>query len=180
MTNFLIWAAKFKMQLIAGAAVLVALVIAVGAAHQIGYNKGLNVSEVEINRYKGAVAILAERLVKEQGKVTTKIQTEYLDRVVERQRIVYVNRDVIVDRVPEQFVLSQGWVYAHDQAALGREIDPDIAANAFPSDFSDRTVLQLVADNYGKVCLANADQLESLQTWIRGQQKANEEVNSNR
>lgn len=178
--NLLTQAAKYKVQLIMAGAALAVLAIAFGATYNIAYNKGLNVSEVEITRYEGQVNDLRGQLTAAQGKVTTVIQTEYLDRVVERERIVYRNRDVIVNQVPEQYILSQGWVYAHDQSALGRPIEPEIAANAFPSGITDKEAVSLVADNYGNVCRANADQLTSLQNWIREQEKVNEEVNSDR
>jgi hypothetical protein len=178
--NLLSKVAQYKTQLIVAGAVLAALAIAIGSTYYIAYNKGLNVSKVEIAQYQGKVEKLGRDLVTAQGKVNTVIQTQYLDRVVERERIVYRNRDVIVTQVPEQYILSQGWVYAHDQAALGRTIDPTIAANAMPSGVTDRSALNLVADNYGTVCRANTDQLTALQSWIRQQKEANEEVNSDR
>lgn len=178
--NLLTKMAQYKAQLIMAGVAVAALAIAIGATYQIAYNKGLNVSKVEIAQYQGKVEKLGKELITAQGKVTTVIQTEYLDRVVERDRIVYKNRDIIVTQVPEQYTLSQGWVYAHDEAALGRQIDPTMAANTNPSGITDRAALNLVADNYGNVCRANADQLTSLQAWIRQQKEANEQVNSDR
>jgi hypothetical protein len=178
--NLLETAAKFRVQLIMAGAAVAVLAIAFGATYNVAYNKGLNVSKVAIESYQGQVNELRGKLTKAQGRVTTVIQTEYLDRVVERERIVYQNRDVIVTQVPEQYILSQGWIYAHNQAANGQEINPSLASNTLPSTITDRIALNLVADNYGNVCRANADQLTSLQAWIRQQKEVNEEVNSNR
>ncbi len=172
--------AQYKTKLIVAGAVLAALAIAVSSTYYVAYNKGLNVSKVEITQYEGQVQGLRAELTAAQGKVTTEIQTVYLDRVVERERIVYRNRDVIITQVPEQYILSRGWVYAHDQAALGRPIDSGIAANTEPSEVTDRSALNLVADNYGTVCRANTDQLTALQSWINQQREAYEETISNR
>lgn len=172
--------AQYKAQLIMAGAAIAVLAIAFGATYHIAYNKGLNVSKVEIQRYEGAVAILAKRLAEKQTTVTTRIQTEYLDRVVYRERIIYRNEGTIITQVPEQYTLSRGWVYAHDQSASNALIDPVLAADANPSHTTDKVALQLIADNYGNVCRANTDQLISLQSWVRQQEAANEEVNSDR
>jgi hypothetical protein len=173
-------AVKFRTQLMVAGAALAVLAIAFGATYNIAYNKGLNVSQVQIAEYQGKVQKLNSDLKAAQGKVTTRIQTQYLDRVVERERIVYRNRDVIVTQVPEQYILSQGWVDAHDASARGKMLEPEIAANAFPSGYSDREILEIVTSNYGEVCRANADQLTALQTWVTEQRKVNEETISNR
>jgi hypothetical protein len=178
--NLLETAAKFRVQLIMAGAAVAVLAVAFGATYHIAYNKGLNVSKVAIERYQGQVSDLRDKLTKAQGKVTTQIQTEYMDRVVYRDRIIYRNEGTIITQVPEQYTLSRGWVYAHDQSARNALIDPALAADATPSTTTDKIALQLVADNYGNVCRANTDQLISLQSWIRQQEAANEEVNSDR
>lgn len=180
MNNLLAKIAMYRTQLMVAGAALAVLAIAFGATYNIAYNKGLNVSEVKISEYEGKVQKLNADLLTAQATVTTKIQTEYLDRVVERERIVYRNREVIITQVPEQYILSQGWVDAHDATVRNEELEPEIAANAFPSGYTDREVLQVIARNYGEVCRANADQLTALQAWITEQRKVNEEAIANR
>jgi hypothetical protein len=178
--NLLAKAAEFRTQLIIGGIALTAVAVAFAATYNIAYNKGLNVSEVEIAEYQGKVEKLSNRLKEAQGRVTTRIQTQYLDRVVERERIVYRNRDVVVTQVPEQYILSQGWVDAHDASVRNTVLEPEVAANAFPSGYTDRDVLEVITRNYGQVCLANADQLTALQSWVTEQRKVNEEAIANR
>ena len=178
--NLLETAVKFRTQLIMAGAAVAVLAVAFGATYNIAYNKGLNVSQVQIAEYEGKVQKLNADLKTAQSNVTTRIQTEYIDRVVERERIVYRNREVIVTQVPEQYILSQGWVDAHDATVRNEELEPEIAANAFPSGYTDREVLQVIARNYGQVCLANADQLTALQRWVTEQGKVNEETIANR
>ena len=178
--NLLETAAKFRDQLIMAGAAVAVLAVAFGATYNIAYNKGLNVSKVEIAEYQGKVQKLNADLLTARNSVTTRIQTEYLDRVVERERIVYRNRDIIVTQVPEQYILSQGWVDAHDASVRNETLEPEIAANAFPSGYTDRDVLEVISRNYGQVCLANADQLTALQRWVTEQGKVNEEAIANR
>jgi hypothetical protein len=173
-------AAEFRTQLIIAGVATAALAIAFGATYNIAYNNGLNVSKVEIVAYEGKVEKLNAALKDAQSRATTRIQTQYLDRVVERERIVYRNRDVIVTQVPEQYILSQGWVDAHDASVRNTAIEPEIAANAFPSGYTDRDILEVITRNYGQVCLANADQLTALQSWVTEQRKVNEEAIANR
>lgn len=171
--------ASIKWWLIGGAALIAVASVGAFTIHNNAYNKGLAVSALEISQYETKVRDLGLQLTEAQGKVTTVIQTEYLDRVVERERIVYRNRDIIIDRVPEQYILSQGWVYAHDESARGNEIDPDFAANAFPSGVSDVEALNLVTGNYA-VCAANSDQLAALQRWLTEQKRIHDETIANR
>jgi len=167
--------AGFKYQLIAGGVAL-ALIAGLGfTISTVAYNKGLNVSKVEIQKYEGKVKDLNTKLVIEQGKITTKIVTQYVDRYIEREKVIYKNRDVIVSSVPEQFTFSKGWIYAHNQSALDKDIDPKLAANAESSGVTDRSGLSIISDNNG-ICNQNADQLEALQEWIRQNEKATNSI----
>jgi hypothetical protein len=167
---------KFK---ILGALAAVGVLISVGIAiDRIAYNKGLNVSALEIAKYQTAILSLDGKLKEAQSKVNTRIEYKYLTDTVERTRIQYVNRDVIIDRVPEQYALSVGWVYAHNQAALGLEINPMLASDAAPSIITDRIAIEKISSNYIAVCQANEEKLTALQTWVRETKEAADEVNS--
>lgn len=153
-----------KWWLIGGAVAITVAAIGVGVIYNKGYDSGLAVSQTKIAQYEVRVRELNNKLLDADSKVTTEVVTEYLDRYINRDRIVYVNRDIIVDRVPEQYQLSAGWVYAHDQAAQSLQIDAQTASNPTPSEVSDTEALTVVADNYGQ-CNAVADQLIALQEW---------------
>ncbi len=168
--------AKYK--IIAGVAVAAALAFAGGALYQIGLNKGKTESKIAILEYEKKSADLQKRLDEAAGKVTTKIVTEYVDRVVTRERIVYRNNDIIVEVVPETFNLTKGWIYAYNQTLLGKEIDPKIALNPEESKVTDRQGLTVIANN-NAICVANADQLSALQAWIKGTEEARNETNAN-
>lgn len=176
--NFGAWWAKWKLRLIAGVAILVALAIAVFAAHHIGYTKGKNLSKVEVERYQTEKAQLQTRLIQAQSKVNEVVITEYKDRIIYQDRVVYKNRDVIREVIvnrPGQQTVSEGFIYAHNQAALGRPIDPEQASNPEPSGVTDSEVLETVSDNYdiGQRAIIK---LESLQRWVRDTWEVKDEV----
>ena len=170
--------AAYKVWIIGALAAVGVLIAAYIAVDRIAYNRGLQKSETVISAFQLKVEKLNAEVNAAQGKVTERIVTEYLTNTVERERIVYRNRDVIVTQVPEQFILSQGWVYAHDQSALGEAIDPDIARNAFPSSTADVEALTVVSANYAR-CEANLAQLTALQQWTREIREVTDEVVDN-
>jgi hypothetical protein len=170
--------AGYKLQIIGTLAAAGVLIAAGIAVDRIAYNRGLNKSEVVISQFQTKVAKLNADLIIARNTVTERVVTEYLTNTIERERIVYRNRDVIITQVPEQFILSQGWVYAHDQSAKSEEIDPDIARNAFPSGTADVEALAVVSANYA-ICAANLAQLTALQQWTREIQEASYEVVDN-
>lgn len=166
--------ATWKLRLIAGAAVLLALAIAIYASHTVGYNKGKNLSRVEIQRYEKELAQAQAKIVTRIVRGDTKVVTQYRDRVQYEDRIVYVNRDIIrtqvVDR-PLNMTVSNGWIHAHNKSALAEPIDPSTAADSTASGIPDTQVLLGVTDNYA---IANQciTRLQSLQALIKEREKA--------
>lgn len=156
---------------------IVALFAAIiGSTAYVSYNKGLNVSKVEIAKYEGKIQKLNSELKTAQGKVDVRVVTEYKDRVSYVDRVVYQTRDVIRDNVPEQFTLSKGWVYAYNQSIAGLPVDPVLAADKTPSSISEmRALADTIAPNNG-VYLANKAQLDSLQKWIKDTEAARAQV----
>lgn len=163
------WWATWKIKIIAGVAILAALAIAIFAAHTIGYNKGKNISKVEIASYEGKVKKLEAELTKRQTTTDIKYVTKYITDTQYIDRIVYQNRDVIRTEVvsrPVQYTVTQGFLYAHNQSALGLPIDPVLARNATPSQLDDPSLLIGIAENYG-ICRTNKANLEALQKWAK-------------
>jgi len=159
-----------------------ALSLVIGGAYFIGhsaYQRGLNVSKVAISEYETKLTELDKQLILARANVTTKFQTQYVDRVLERERIVYRNRETIVTQVPEQYNLSEGWVHAHNSASQARPITPELASNPEPSRYTDKQALEVVTANYA-ICKANEEQLTALQNWYRAQQEATNEIINNR
>ncbi|NBR25047.1 MAG: hypothetical protein EBU08_14990 [Micrococcales bacterium] len=72
--------------------------------------------------------------------------------------------------VPVQFNLSNSWVLAHDSFVQDRDAPTTGTLDASPSEFTDVEGLKRVIGNYA-ICKQTAEQLKSLQDWIRTSQK---------
>ena len=146
---------------------MLVLAAIIGSTATVSYQRGLNVSKVEIQKYQTKVAQLQSKLDQKQGTTDVKIVTEYKDRVAYVDRVVYKTRDVIRDNVVPQFKLSKGWIYSYNQSVQGLEVDPVLAANGSAASVSDVDALaDTIVPNNG-VCLANKAQLDKLQQWVR-------------
>lgn len=150
--------------------VLIAFVFAIFASYQTGLNRGISLADAEIKSYEARVKELQNEVKEAQGKVSIKVEKEYIDRVVTRERIVYRNNDIIVEVVPETFELSRGWVHSYNQTVQGKPVDPEAAGDPTSSGVTDAAGLQTIAQN-NAICLANTDKLIALQNWNRQQQE---------
>lgn len=144
-------------------AILIALL---GSTYFVAYQKGVNVAAAQISRYELASQRLQNSIQNRQTKTDVKIVTEYKDRVAYVDRVVYKTRTIVEQSVPEQFKLSNGWIYVYNQSVAGNEPRADLASDAAASSFTDKVALQRISENNG-ICLANKAQLDSLQQWIR-------------
>lgn len=118
-------------------------------------------------------------LENKQTEVTTKVVTEYVDRVKTVKQKEYVYVEQAKNGVPQQSIMSTGWVYLHDSSARGKDADATRASDAAPSSIGDNQALAVVVTNYSR-CIQQAHQLESLQNWISEQKKAIDESNEKR
>lgn len=123
---------------------------------RIYYAKGVNVSKVAVEKYQKQVLDLQLKVNKASGEVATKVVTQYRDRIIQNDKIVYKNGQVITKYVPnptdptgKMINVPAGWVYAHDQAAKGLEIDPAKASVTTPTTVTYSQALQIVSENYG-------------------------------
>ena len=106
-----------------------------------------------------------------QGKVTTKVETKYVDRI----KTIREKGDVIVREVPvyvpaDSCDLPGGFRVLHDAASQGIVPDPADIPDAAPVPAQEAA--GTVAGNYS-TCLQNAEQLTGLQEWVREQQRLN-------
>ncbi len=171
--------ATWKLKIIAGVAILAALAIAIYAAHNVGYTKGKNISESVIATYEIKLAELKSDAIMAQAKVDTVVVTQYKDRLLYQDRIVTKNRDIIVTKIvdrPIEQSVTKGWIYAHNQSALGFAIDPNKAADDSVSLINDSTILDVVAQNYA-IDQRNVAKLESLQKWVKDTADAAKKIN---
>lgn len=162
------WAgiASIKWWLIGGLMLLIILAIGASAIYYVAYNKGENKADVEITDYQRKIQELNNRELQKEIQVRDRVIKEYHTKEIIRTRVQVVNQGVIRDRVPEQYRLSRGWVYAHDQSAQGKVIDPSRASNPTPSETSDKGALQVIDVNYD-IARANKAKLDSIQRFLR-------------
>lgn len=139
-----------------------------GGVFAYGYHKAsVSVAakyELKISKFESAASKLSAQLAAAQSLIEEKVLIKYQTRVqvIEKERIVYQNQ--ATQDVPAQNVLSNGWIYLHNQAALGLPADDNKAKDPTPSGVMDNQALGTVTDNYG-ICKENAEQLKALQDY---------------
>ena len=88
-----------------------------------GYMKGSAYADAELARYGQKQAELVAELEKKNTEISTQVVTEYVDIVQFVKEKEYVYRDVAQNVVPNQFTVSNGWVYTHDTSARADNAD---------------------------------------------------------
>jgi len=131
-----------------------------------GYLYGVSDANHKIQAYEQQLRKEISDLQSKNNQTNTQIVTQYVDRIktITQKEYVYVKQ--ANDIVPSQYFLSNGWVYEHDSAASLAEADSAKAADGTASTIKDNIALATVVDNYA-VCYKNAEQLKSLQDWIK-------------
>lgn len=144
---------------------IVFTVALLGSVSYIAYNKGRAQADIQISAYKNKKADVAKELVDKNLEINDRIVIRYVDKikVVHDKQVVYVN--TASNLVPAQNDLSSGWVYTHNQAALGLDIVSDLARNPTSSGVKDNAALVTIAYNYTQ-CETDREQLRSLQAGI--------------
>lgn len=147
---------------------------------KIYYAKGENVSKLVIKDYEKKLLELGIKVKDGVITVERQVVTQYRDRIKYIDRIVTKNGETIVKYVPvprdsngQEIKVPAGWVYAHNQAAEGKEIDPAKAADATPTTVSYNVALQLIAENYAAYHRLAA-QLKGWQDYYKGLQQVYE------
>lgn len=171
---------------------ILGIVVIFGAIFGGIYLKARHDGAESIRRQYAAQQLRDERRIHqlENNIATTsqRVVTQYVDRVNTVTRREYVYRDAAINQVPSTNQLTNGWVYVHDLAASMRNntgspnsdnADATRASDATPSGVADNQGLAVVVGNYA-VCARNAEQLASLQQWIRDTHQQVEESNRNR
>lgn len=140
--------------------------LVVGGAFAMGYKKGGEAGELEIQRVSNEAESLALELKKEQAMVREVVKVEYVDRVTRIKEKETKIVEAAAQTVPGQYDLSNGWIHAHNAAASDKiELDLTLAGDQSSSFVKDNVALQTVVENYS-ICLQNAQQLSSLQKYL--------------
>lgn len=158
----------FPYKLLAGAAMLAGVFF-------YGYMKGSAYADAELARYGQKQAELVAELEKKNTEISTEVVTRYVDRVQVVKEKEYVYRDLAQNAVPNQFTMSNGWVYTHDASASADNADSARASDETPSGITDVGALIGVIGNYSR-CQQNAEQLIALQKWITDNKEAVEKA----
>lgn len=153
--------------------IIAAIAAAVGG---YGWVKGNEHGTAKLTAYQGAQAIASLKVITKQGAVTERVVTEYVDRVKTRAGTVQTIEKEVTKYVESKplalaCLLDVRWVRLHDAAAAGTvppAAGPDDGATGA---LTAAAALPTVTANYG-ACGRNADRLEALQGWVRGQFEA--------
>jgi len=164
-------------------AYLLIVVAIFGAGSWTGYKVTANhytaviaTMKLEAEQLKTKQAELQAALATEIANVKERIVTVYVDKIKIVKEKEYVYRDQATNVVPSQYELSNGWVSLHDSSARGVDADATSSADGTPSGVKDNQALATVVENYGS-CQANAEQLTSLQQYVREAKKAVDAAN---
>lgn len=113
-----------------------------------GYYLGIQKANKQIAAYEESVNSMNTEVKEKQTTVVIpKVEVQYQDRIKTVNTIEYVNREVIKE-IPAQCNVTKGWVYSHNQAAQGLEIDPELSKDPTPADTTDITILDTLIQNY--------------------------------
>lgn len=149
------------------------------------WHKGYHYRDVLAENEKAKEVAAAFERGKKSVKITERVVTQYVDRVVKvkEEAIRYVDRVQYVVKDSDNFTLPAGVVGLYDGSLqAGLSFGP-IGPAEVPAEAADgggvqgpeveadfRTLLEVTAYNNG-ICKANAIQLEALQSWVVAQEK---------
>ena len=115
----------------------------------------------------------AVKIVTRQGEVTERVLVEYRERVKIREGATTTIEKEVTKYVESRplalsCMLDRDWVRLHDAAAAGALPEAAEGPDAGPGTVSAAQALPTVTANYA-ACGRNADRLDALQGWVRGQ-----------
>ena len=145
-------------KLLAGAALMAGIFV-------FGYMKGSAYAEAELARFSAQKSEQIAELERKNSAISTEVVTEYVDRTNTSREKEYVYIDAAKDTVPNQSVMSNGWVFTHDISASAGDADAARSSDASPSAVKDTDALIGIIRNYA-ICQSNSVQLVELQRWI--------------
>ena len=148
------------------------------AVFGIGYMKGSSRADIIIAEAGAKASEQIAELERKNSEISNTVVTKYVDkvRVVKEREYVYLGQ--AQTNVPNQFNLSNGWVYLHDFGAKGSDADSTRASDATTSTIRDNNALGIVLKNYS-TCRENTNQLEALQKWILDMKIEVDKTNNN-
>jgi len=142
-----------------------------------GYDAASTSYKLKIANLMGGFEKQALTLKDINTNISNKVVVKYVDKIntIHEKEIQYVN--VAENAVPNQFELSNGWVYLHDTSATNGDADATRSSDATPSGIKDNEALTTIVNNYA-ICTKNATQLTALQNWISENKTAVDKLNA--
>lgn len=140
--------------------------VLLGSAAGWGYMRGVE----RLYDYQAKQAQASVKVILKQGAVTEKVVTRYIRMKEAAQVVVRTVKEEVTRYEPSNpgYCLDAGWRSLHDAAATGTVPDPARRADETSGAPKAAEALGAVTDNYA-ACRRTADQLESLQEWVRQQ-----------
>lgn len=165
--------AKIEGYLIAAGIILILMV----GVFAWGWHIGTDHVQAKWDADKKAQDVAISTVQAKQAEVTTQVVTKYVDRV----QTIRGATKTIIQKVPvyvtakddSKCVVPNGFVRLHDAAAED-SIQLPASSGSVDGQTSEvklSDVASTVAGNYG-ICHANAEQLNELQDWVKGQAEA--------
>lgn len=164
-----VWGTSLTGKLVLAIIVLALLALMGRALYSIPYKAGRADVQAKWDESVRKGQAEVDRLKAEAGKVTVRVETKYVDRIVTiREKASVIVREVPVYVPVGSPDLPGGFRLLHNGAASGTVPDPAGIphAAAVPAQVAASTI----AENYG-TCLENSQRLTSLQEWVREQAK---------
>ena len=160
-------------QVYAGLALVVAFWLHGNAEFRRGIREADERHRIADEAAREEQAAQAAKVAEKQAEVTTKVVTEYVDRVkVVRERAREVVKEVPIYVPADSCPLPSGFRVLHD-AAAGLPPIPNPSARTDAAPVPAQAVAATVADNYG-ACRETAEQLRGLQAWVAQQRSASQ------
>lgn len=150
---------------------------ALAAAGFYGYTKGKAEGDVKVALVAKEKSDMAAEYERKLGERKVEIVTQYVDRwnVIKERETQNVAQ--ATHNVPNQYQLSNGWVYLHDQSARAAEADGARSSDASPSGVGDNQALATVVTNYSRYHQCEA-QVKALQDLIVSHNKTIDDLNA--
>ncbi len=136
------------------------------------YGKKVEFVKAELQRQQDLVRIQQLEIASQQ--VTTQTVIKYVDKikVIEKERLVYVDKikNAFTPEIILDYPIPNLFVRVLDDAAQGKIPDSTGVADGTTSEIKINDAATYISENY-TTCRLNSEKLESLQNWIKFQQK---------
>lgn len=156
--------------------IIIALIIAL-ASFTVGYQIGVSRTQEKWAKEKVEIAAQAVETQAKQAEVSQKVDQQSVEvqeriKTVFKDRIIYRTKEVpheVVARQDAACTIPAGFVSLWNTANRAEVPDPASGFDESPSgvELSD---IAAQKDTEAELCIANTEQLKSLQAWIKGQQ----------